>query len=934
MRYSPFAFATLLAVGLAAATPARTAGPAAAAAPAATAATAPTAAIAAADRVVLPDNVIPRHYDIAVTPDAAHLRFGGSVRIDVQVVRATRAIVLNAADLSFDRAALSGRSEAPKITLDPTRQTATFTFAQPLTPGLYTLSLDYRGRIYQQASGLFALDYEANGGGQQRALFTQFENSDARRFVPSWDEPGRKATFTLTATVPAAQMAVSNMPVQSSEDAGPGLKRVHFQATPRMSSYLLFFGLGDFERIARRVGKVDVGVVVKRGDAAKAAFALDAAAQLLPYYDEYFGTPYPLPKLDLVAGAGSSQFFGAMENWGAIFYFDRDLLLDPRLSTERDRQGVFEVIAHEMAHQWFGDLVTMAWWDDLWLNEGFASWMSNKATAHFRPQWQVWLGSLNDNDAAMQTDAAQGTHAVVTPIRDVLAASNAFDSITYLKGAAVIRMLESYVGERVFRDGVRHYMKAHAYGNTVSDDLWREIDPLSPRKVTGIAHDFTLQAGVPLISARTRLCTGGQQQLELTQGRFAVDDSGRAGARLWHVPVEIQSLVGHEPPTRVEVSAAAPAIVTVACGPVLVNAGQTGYFRTRYSSEAFAALAGHFAHLTADDQLGLLHDTSALALAGDASLADLRHLAASLPVAADPLVWDALAGKLLDIDEFYRGSPARAAYRVYARELLRPVVAKVGWEARAREPDNVALERAAVLEAMGRLGDPAVVAEARRRFAQLRTAPASVPAAVRKAALQAVAVNADAPTWEAIAALARSAPTLLEKEQYYDLLGSTEDPALAQRALDMSLTNEPPMTLRTRIIGSVARLHPEMAAAFTIAHWQAIAPLLESASAPEFVPNLAAGSTDLKLIDHLDTFAAANIPQTARSALNKSVARIRYGASVAVRLAPFQWGEVTARSRAIRGAAATLAGGLARGEPAHYDGSPPRQPRTAQADAG
>ena len=331
---------------------------------------------AASQRIVLPSAVTPDHYRIDITPDAKALTYKGSVQIDVTVHEATDKIVLNTADIVIDSAKLSGEAAAPKVSYDDKVQTATFTFARTLKPGAHTLSLAYHGKIYEQASGLFALDYDT-AGGKQRALFTQFENSDARRFVPSWDEPGRKATFQLTATVPADQMALSNMPVASSDPLPGGLKRVHFAATPKMSSYLLFFGMGDFERVHRDVNGVDVGVVVKRGDTASAGYALDAAAHILPYYNDYFGTPYPLPKLDLIAGPGSSQFFGAMENWGAIFYFERDLLIDPRVSTESDKQQVYIVVGHEMAHQWFGDLVTLAWWDDTWLNESFASWMES-----------------------------------------------------------------------------------------------------------------------------------------------------------------------------------------------------------------------------------------------------------------------------------------------------------------------------------------------------------------------------------------------------------------------------------------------------------------------------------------------------------------------------------------------------------------------------
>ncbi len=835
-------------------------------------------ATGAGQRIVLPAEVTPDHYDIAIIPDAQALTFKGKVRIDLTVHQPTSRIVLNAADMVIDHAALSAEAAAPAIAYDDKVQTASFSFAHVLKPGHYSLTLDYRGKIFQQASGLFALDYQT-GSGTRRALFTQFENSDARRFVPSWDEPGRKASFTLTATVPEGQMALSNMPVAQTTSLGGGLQSVRFAETPKMSSYLLFFGLGDFERLHRDVGGVDVGVVVKRGDTASAGFALDAAAQILPYYNTYFGKPFPLPKLDLIAGPGSSQFFGAMENWGAIFYFEHDLLIDPRVSTEADRQGVYVTIAHEMAHQWFGDLVTMAWWDDLWLNEGFASWMESKVTHHFHPQWKVWLQAQDGKESAMQIDARDGAHPVITPINDVLQAGGAFDDITYDKGAAVIRMLEAYVGEDSFRAGVRRYMAAHAYGNTVTDDLWREIDLASPGKpITDIAHDFTLQAGVPLIKQGGANCQGGRTSLTLAQGRYGLDEAARA-ARTWHVPVTAEILAGVVGQTVVG-GPGGGQIDLAGCDPVILNAGQTGYFRSLYTPAGMSALTARFGELGADDQLGLLNDSRALALAGDEPVADFLNLAVRLDLRTDPVVWSHLADQLRGFDSLYDGLPGQAKYRAYARGVLARGLARIGWDEQPGEGDNVALMRGSVLTALGQMNDPATVAEAHNRFEAFISDPTSLNAAGRRTVLAIVAQHANPADWERLHGLAKTARSELERSEYYSLLGRADDPALVRRALELSLSGEPPATTAPAIIQSVSRHHQALALDFVAANWAKISALLEPDSRATFAPRLVIGGADRILADKLNAFADSNIPANARQDVRKALASITYLAAV------------------------------------------------------
>ena len=836
-------------------------------------------ASAPSQRVVLPSDVTPDHYDLAITPDATALTFKGRVRIDLTVHQATRQIVLNAADLVIDHAALAGEAAAPSVSYDDKVQTASFAFDHVLKPGHYSLNLDYHGKIFQQASGLFALDYQA-AGGSKRALFTQFENSDARRFLPCWDEPGRKATFTVTATVPEGQMAISNMPIAQTTPAESKLRTVRFAETPKMSSYLLFFGLGDFERIHRQVGGVDVGVVVKRGDTENAKFALEAAAEILPYYNDYFGKPYPLPKLDLIAGPGSSQFFGAMENWGAIFYFEHDLLIDPRVSTESDAQGVYITIAHEMAHQWFGDLVTMAWWDDLWLNEGFASWMENKAADHFHPQWKVWLQAKSGKEGAMQTDARNGSHPIITPINDVLQAGGAFDEITYEKGEAVIRMLEAYVGETAFRDGVRRYMAAHAYGSTVTDDLWRELDQVSPnRPITEIAHDFTLQAGVPMIRQGEVSCQGGRTDQALTQGRYGMDDNARA-ERAWRTPVIAKTLDSPALAHGVVSGAVGGRIALDGCGPVILNAGQTGYFRSLYGKAGMAALTGRFGELSPDDQLGLLDDARALAFIGAEPVADYLNLAVRLDSQSDPVVWTRLARALGGLDRLYDGQAGQARYRSFARGVLARGLARIGWDRQPDEGVNVSLMRSALLDTLGQLGDPAVVAEAHRRFDQFVVDPSGFDAATRRTVLGIVAQHADAADWGRLHDLGKAAKSELERSEFYDLLGAADDAKLAQQALDLALSREVAATTGPNIIQSVSFRHPGMALDFTSANWSKIGALLEPDSRSTFAPRLVTGEADRSLADKLTAFAERNIPADARQEVLKAVASIQYQAQV------------------------------------------------------
>ncbi|ODV20964.1 MAG: aminopeptidase, partial [Rhodanobacter sp. SCN 68-63] len=825
----------------------------------------------------LPRGVVPTHYDVAVVPHADKLTFDGKVTITLNVLKPTSSITLNAADLTFSEASLTPTKlkimvGKPKVTVDEKAQTATFTFDHPVPAGEYRLAMTYTGKIGTQANGIFALDYDTKAG-KKRALYTQFENSDARRFIPSWDEPNYKATFDLTATVPSADMAVSNMPIVSKKDLGNGMTEVHFGQSPKMSTYLLFFSVGEFERATKMAEGTEIGVIAQKGMVDQADFALESSAAVLHEYNDYFGVKYPLPKLDNIAAPGQSQFFSAMENWGAIFTFEYSLLLNPTISTQGDKQRVFNTAAHEMAHQWFGDLVTMSWWDDLWLNEGFASWMAERTTERLHPEWHTNLDLVGTREGAMSLDAVATTHPVVQHVETVEQASQAFDSITYSKGQAVITMLEAYVGPETWRTGVRNYIKAHAYGNTVSDDLWKSVQAAAGKPITQIAHDFTLQPGIPLIRVQTTACNAGKTEVLLSQGEFTKDRPNKTPLR-WHVPVIAKTLDGKPVTTVVDGKGA---VTVPGCGPVLVNAGQTGYYRTLYSPQQFAALKGDFAKLAPIDQLGLMGDTWALAMAGQEPVANVLELAKATPADADPQVWGEVAGYFSAIDSYYKGDEARQTrFRAFALERLRPVFARIGWEAKAGESVPTALLRTQMIGTLASLGDKDVIAEARRRFAAQKTDPNAVPVPLRKTITAIVARNADAATWNQLHDEAKAETTPLIKDQLYAMLSVAKDDALAKQALDLALTPEPGATNSAGMIRIVSYDHPDMAFDFAVAHREQVDKLVDSTSSSRYYPALGATSFKPEMIDKIKAYADAHIAEGSRRVANTVIANIQY----------------------------------------------------------
>lgn len=830
----------------------------------------------------LPRTVVPVLYDITVTPDAKAMTFSGTETVSIDVKAATRTIKLNAAGLTIAKATFDGKSVATKT--DETTQVLTMTLPDTASVGRHIVTFAWTGTISESASGLFAIDYTNDDGSKARMLATQFEAPDARKFAPMWDEPSFKAKFRLSAVAPAGQLAFSNMPATIAKQAN-GAQLYRFGETPVMSSYLLFLGMGDMERKTVMAGRTEIGVITRRGVSAQGDYALGAAKNLLAYYNDYFGQPYPLPKMDMIAGPGSSQFFGAMENWGAIFYFESELLFDPKRATESNRQRIFTVVAHEMAHQWFGDLVTMAWWDDLWLNEGFASWMEGKSSADLNPGWLADAAAVaSDRESAMAIDATAATHPIIRHVETVDQIGEAFDGITYAKGQAVIGMLEATLGPDVFRKGIRSYMAKYKYGNTVTDKLWTELSAAAGKPVAQIAHDFTLQGGVPLVTLTGSRCVDGTTTATLTQGRFGLDAASKA-PQTWHVPLVVGTVGGGR--TSVVVSGAGPTTVTVkGCGTLVLDRGKGSYTRSMYDDAGHAAIVRDYTRLGLNDRLGTLGDDYALAAGGYQDLSRFFDVMARVGPDANPLEWGVVAAKLGGLTGLYDETPLEAPLRARAIAILSPVMSRIGFAPKPGEGAPVGNLREALVGGLGANGDPGVVARARRYVAALAKDPTAIPPAIRQPILSTYAINATPAEWDALLALTRAETSPVAKNGFVRLLGFARDDATATRALALLKTDTITAPQKASLLRSVAGRHPDMAFDWAVANRTLVDTFVEESTRSGYIVGLGAGSNDPAMPGKITAFADKYLPAAARGGAKRALATIAVRKAAADRLRP------------------------------------------------
>ena len=778
----------------------------------------------------LPDDVLPRHYDLLLRTESGFRTLTGHVDISLEIHRNIIEFVLNARDLKITRATARYEEVDFPLTVRLLQQeeravlSGTRLFEQGKT---VVLSLDFSREVDDLLAGFYRCTGKDFDGKALVMGTTQFEATDARRAFPCFDEPRMKATFSVAVVVPESMTALSNMPVESRESEEPGFDRVVFRRSPRMSAYLLHLSVGRWDRVSAVSAGVEIAVYTPPGRSSDGQFALDVAVRLLPWYNDYFGTPYPLPKLDLIAIPDFAA--GAMENWGAMTFRETALLAPPAGASARNLQRVAIVVAHEMAHQWFGDLVTMAWWDDLWLNEGFASWMEVKAVDALFPEWGMWeLFQSEDRNEALEMDALVQTHPIEVPVRDPGEINEIFDAISYTKGGSLLRMLESALGPEIFRRSLAAYFKKFAYGNATTADLWRSLSDPSFEAAGGVGKVlsvWTRTPGYPWVRVAEE-----SGQLRLVQHPFLIRKEDRvaretgSGACLWPLMLGISEDGGAPVRTLLAEGEGQFPLQNASASRVNVNAGQTGYFRVLYEGRLRTGILSALGEgrLDALDRLALENDLFAFVRTGLAPIGDYLGLLEQMKDERSYSVWSDIAGNLLTIDGLWAGEDHHQEFLRWGAALVRPSFERLGFSPGEGEPHQDRLLRATLLGLLVRFRDEGILEESVRRFGEYRKEPGSLPADLRFAVFQGAITAGGSAAFDAVVEMASRTDDQEEKNKLLYSLARTPDPTLLDRALELVLSPLVRVQDAVSVIGFLAKnpLGRRKTFDFVAAHWE------------------------------------------------------------------------------------------------------------------
>jgi puromycin-sensitive aminopeptidase len=743
----------------------------------------------------LPRHVIPSRYDLRIEPDLQSHSFKGHEVVTLTVREPTTDIVLNTAELEVSSALLSGGGSPPRIgalQMDEDLQRCRITFPSVVSPGEWTLSLAFRGSLNDKLRGFYRSTYKDTQGVTHHLAATQFEATDARRAFPCWDEPQFKAVFAVTLVIDPALTAISNTRIVDDRQEG-GQRVLRFAESMKMSTYLVAFVVGKLESTAAIMAQqTPVRLWSVPGKQHLTPFGHEIAVYSLNFLADYYGIPYPGDKLDLIAIPDFAS--GAMENLGAITFRETALLLDQRTATHAEQGRIADVVAHENAHMWFGDLVTMAWWNGLWLNEAFATFMEMLVVDAWKPEWDRWTAFGVARAAALSVDGLISTRPIEFPVRAPKEAEAMFDVLTYEKGASVLRMLEQHIGPTVFRDGVRRYLTTHAYGNAETTDLWVSLGRAAKQDVPALMNEWIFSPGYPLIS----LQIDTPSTLKLTQRRFtyakdaATIPSG-SRAQLWQVPLQLRITTTNGTETQRILMSDRESLVSLPTDwtSVLANEGGHGFYRVRYSPDLLARLQQTGLHnLAPVERFNLLNDTWASTIAGMVPPADYLALTAHFRGEKDPHVWSVLLGSCSTINHLLTEGD-RPLLAAFVRNRVGPAFRDLGWSPHEGERDLVKELRGDIIRALGTLGrDQEIQAQASEAYVAWHQQTRRVDPNIVPALVSILAFTGDQTRYEEFFDCFRKAATPQEERRYLFSLAAFRKPELLERTLAKTLTDE------------------------------------------------------------------------------------------------------------------------------------------------
>ncbi len=827
----------------------------------------------------LPKLAVPENYKLTFTPDFTNNNFAGEETIKIKVLKPTSEIVLNSIDIDFHNVSITsdGKTQKAKVTTDKEKQMVTLAFENQLAAGPATISIKLTGILNDELRG-FYLGHDEKG---QKYAVTQFESTDARRAFPCFDEPAYKATFNITVVADKDMTVLSNSKVLT-DSPGPGESKhtVHFATTPKMSSYLAAIAVGHFEYLEGSADGIPIRVYTMPGKKELATFALDAAEHIMQYYNRYFGIKYPYGKLDML---GLPDFAaGAMENTGLITYREVLLMLDDKHAAVTTKKEVASVIAHEMAHQWFGDLVTMQWWDDIWLNEGFATWMSSKPIEEWKPEWHFELDDAHDTTQSLNVDSLENTRPIHQAAETPAQIEELFDGIAYGKTAAVLRMLEAYLGPKTFEAGVNVYIKKHQYANATAADFWGDLAQASKKPVDKIMPTFVEQPGAPIVSVKTQ-CSGDAQTVSLEQQRYFYDRSkleagNTENNELWVIPVCLKD-ASNARDCRL-FSKKEEQFTLKGCSPwVFANANAVGYYRTGYTSNDVLNLGKVVeTALTPAERIMLLTDTWSSVRVGREPIGDFMALASRLQSDRNNAVLAELILRLQAISDDLVNDKDKQAFELWVHGLLSPAAKDVGWEPKPTDTDAQQELRARLLEALGNIAhDPEAQSMAHKLAEQALDNPGSVPQELATAALNVAAANGNADLYEKIQERMKSAKS---PEQFYNrqrALARFSDPMLIDRTLQYAISPDVRSQDTGLLLGRVM-VNPaasKQAWDFIQSHW----PEVEKRGGPTVgvdIVQFSRAFCDAGLRDQVKDFFTAHKVPSAERKLKQSLEVINY----------------------------------------------------------